>query len=112
MASLRARIGYAAGPLQLFATGSVAWTWLELSYSDSLTQNGVTRATTDYEDSDVLTGRTVGGVAEYKLIENASARVDVQHYRINTSFDGDLITIGYLEVDTTVVRGAVNFHLN
>ncbi len=112
MASLRARIGYAARPLQVLAIGGDAWTWLELSHSDSLTQNGVTRASSDYEDSDVLTGWTVGGGAEYKFMKNASARVDVQHYRFNTSFDGDLITIGYLELDTTVVRGAVNFHLN
>ena len=110
--SLRARIGYAAGPLQVYATGGVAWTWLELSYSDSLTQNGVTRASSDYKGSDVLTGWTVGGGADYKLMKNASARIDVQHYRFNTSFEGYLISIGDLEVDTTVVRGGVTFHLN
>jgi opacity protein-like surface antigen len=99
-------------PCRCSQPGGVAWTWLELSYSDSLTQNGVTRASSDYEDSDVLTGWTVGGGAEYKLIKNASARVDVQHYRFNTSFEGDLITIGDLEVGTTVVRGGVTFHLN
>lgn len=112
LASLRARIGYAAGPLQIFATGGVAWSWVELSFFDSFTLGGRTIVSDDVSAKDVLTGWTVGGGVEYKFTQNVSGRVDVQHYRFDDTFDFAGSQIDGVEVDLTVVRGGLTFHFN
>ncbi len=112
LASLKARIGYAAGPLLVFASGGVAWNRMELSFFDSLTVNGQTFVSDDYKEKDTLVGWTVGGGAEYRFMKFASARIEVQHYRFEDDFESDRINIPDFDVETTLVRGGLTFHLN
>ncbi|MBU2582703.1 MAG: outer membrane beta-barrel protein [Alphaproteobacteria bacterium] len=107
LASLRARIGYAAGPLHIFATGGVAWAWTELSFFDSLTIGGRTFVSDDEKVSDTQVGYTVGAGLEYKFLQNVSGRVDVQHYGFRDAFDIDDV-----DLNLTIVRGGLTFHFN
>ena len=115
LASLRAKLGYAAGPVLLYATGGFAWAWLDIDAS-AVTNWGGMRFTESASGSDVLTGWTIGGGVENKFWKYASARLDVSHYKFEDDFelkfqDGDISELE-ASVDTTVVRGGVTFHLN
>jgi len=112
LASLRGRIGYAAGSLHVFATGGVAWSWVELALFDSLTSGGRTLVSDNVKADDVMVGWTVGGGIEYKFWKNVSARLDVQHYSFDDTFDFNGTPVNDVELDLTVVRGGLTFHLN
>ena len=63
MAALRARVGYAAGPALIYATGGVAYGKVENSFFTSNTANSFT-VTADEDDAD---GYQFGGGVEWRL---------------------------------------------
>ncbi|WP_332655778.1 outer membrane protein [Brevundimonas sp.] len=63
MAALRARVGFAAGPALIYATGGVAYGKVENSFVTNNTANSFT-VTTDEDDAD---GYQFGGGVEWRL---------------------------------------------
>ncbi len=111
VASLKGRLGYAAGPVLLYATGGVAWTWLDIDANATATGGGLS-VSESLSGSDVLTGWTVGGGAEMKFTNSISGRLDVSHYEFNDDFSDSGIDIDDADVNFTVVRAGLTFHLN
>lgn len=66
MAALRARVGYAAGPALIYATGGAAYGKVENSFVTSNTANSFT-VTADEDDAD---GYQFGGGVEWRLAPN------------------------------------------
>ncbi|WP_125461645.1 MULTISPECIES: outer membrane beta-barrel protein [Rhodomicrobium] len=79
LASIRGRLGYAAGPLLIYGTGGVAFLNGELTYPDG---------TKPFDDS--VTGWVAGGGVEYKLDGNWSLGVEGLYY----AFDDEATEIG------------------
>jgi outer membrane immunogenic protein len=71
LASLRARTGYAFDRTLFFVTGGVAWT----KASADFTTLGVT-----FDNSDTLTGWTLGGGVEYAFTDNWIGRAEYRYY--------------------------------
>ncbi len=90
LASIRGRIGYSMQNTLLYATAGVAWTQFSLD-----------------DEEDTLTGYVVGAGAEYKYSEKISLRGELLHY----GFDDDLDGLD-VELDSTVVRAGVTWHVN
>ncbi|MCH9806476.1 MAG: outer membrane beta-barrel protein [Alphaproteobacteria bacterium] len=111
VASLKGRLGYVAGPVLLYAAGGVAFTWLDIDANASVSGGGQTFRQS-LEGSDVLTGYTVGGGAEMKFTNSISGRIDVSHFGFNDDFSGGGIDIDDADLDFTVVRAGLTFHLN
>jgi outer membrane immunogenic protein len=90
-ASIRGRLGYAAGNALLYATGGVAF----LGVSDDV--GG---------DDDTQTGYVVGGGLDYKLRQNISVGVEGLYYNFEDDIGGG--------VDQTLefwsVRARLNYH--
>jgi outer membrane immunogenic protein len=111
VASIKGRLGYSVGPVLLYATGGVAWTWFDIDVQASASAGGIT-VRQSRNGSDVLTGYTVGGGAEMKFTDSISGRIDVSHYQFNDNFSGGSISIDDADLDFTVVRAGLTFHLN
>jgi outer membrane immunogenic protein len=92
LASLRARIGLAAGPTLFYATGGGAI----LGFEDDL--GG---------DDDELTGYVVGLGVEHKLRDNVSVGLEGLYY----SFDEDDNNVVDDELDFWTVRARLTYHL-
>ncbi len=86
LASIRGRIGYAMSNTLIYATAGVAWT--QFSFDG---------------DDDTETGYVVGLGADHKLSDKWSLRGEVLHY----GFEEDDV-----ELDSTVVRAGLTFHIN
>jgi outer membrane immunogenic protein len=96
LATIRGRLGYAAGPTLFYATGGVAF----LGPDDS--NNGF-----DNDDDDNLTGWVVGGGIEHKIRENVSVGVEGLYYAFdddNNDFGGDD------ETNFWTVRARLTYH--
>jgi outer membrane immunogenic protein len=92
LASIRGRVGYAAGPTLFYATGGVAF----------LGFNG------DDSDDDGLTGWVAGGGIEHKLRQNVSIGLEGLYYNFGDDKDfggnGD-------DIDSWTVRARLTYHL-
>jgi outer membrane immunogenic protein len=107
LASVRARIGWAAPSHLIYLTAGVGFTNAELSVAA-----GGVEITADSS----LTGYVVGGGAEWKMMPNFSLRGEVLHYGFGEGdytflIDGDNSTVD-ADLDTTVVRVGASLHLN
>lgn len=71
-ATLRARAGFALGPVLLYGTGGLAWT--EFNWNEVFSSPGAFRIATT--KSDVIRGRVFGGGAELALSSNWILRVE------------------------------------
>jgi outer membrane immunogenic protein len=89
LASVRGRIGYAAGSTLFYATGGVAF----LNVDDF------------FGDSETFTGYVVGGGIEHKLRENVSLGLEALYY----NFEDDS---GVDDADTVAVRARMTYHFN
>lgn len=110
-AAIKGRLGYALGPVLLYATGGIAWTWFDIEASATASGGGYT-ASAVRGGSDVLTGWTAGGGAEMKFTQSISGRLDVSHYKFNDDFNDGGIEIDDVGLEYTVVRAGLTFHLN
>jgi outer membrane immunogenic protein len=91
IASIRGRIGYAAGSALLYATGGAAF----LGFSES--------------EDDALTGYAVGVGLDYKLRQNISFGVESLYY----NFEDDVDIAGAVfdeEIEFWTVRARLNYH--
>jgi outer membrane immunogenic protein len=91
LASIRGRLGYAAGSTLLYATGGAAF--LGLDSGD--------------DDEDAITGFVVGGGLEHKIRENVSIGVEGLYY----SFDGEDFGLDNEDVDSFTIRARLTYHL-
>ena len=92
IATLRGRLGYAAGSTLIYATGGAAFL-------------GVDDASGD--DDETITGWVAGGGLEHKLRENVSIGVEGLYY----SFDGEDFGVEDENADTFTVRARLTYHL-
>lgn len=90
LASLRARIGLAAGPTLFYATGGVAL----LGFEDA------------FGDDDDLTGWVAGLGVEHKLRQNVSVGLEGLYYNFDED-DNDLVD----DFDFWTVRARLTYHL-
>ena len=88
LASIRGRIGYAAGPTLFYATAGVAF----LGFDDN------------FGDSDSFTGYVVGGGIEHKLRENVSLGLEALYY----NFEDDSEASD--NADFYTVRARLTYH--
>ncbi|MDX2258918.1 MAG: outer membrane beta-barrel protein [Hyphomicrobiaceae bacterium] len=109
--ALKAKAGYAAGPWLLYATGGVAWADVEVEATATASIGGVT-ASQSIGGGDVLVGWTAGGGAAYRFSKGLSANIDVSHYSFSDDLEDGAVFIADAEIDVTVVRGGLTFHLN
>jgi outer membrane immunogenic protein len=89
LASLRGRLGYAAGPTLFYATAGVAF----LGFEDELS------------DDDTLTGWVAGLGVEHKVRENVSLGLEGLYY----AFDEDDVASD--DADFWALRARLTFHL-
>lgn len=121
LSSIRARLGYAWGPLMLYGTGGVAWGKVSMS-------GNITRSTNNlfdgpripfldglYDDSDskILTGWVAGGGLDYKLYGNWVLGAEYLHYDLGDETlvsrqdnSGDFVTYDF---NTRVNVGRATF---
>jgi outer membrane immunogenic protein len=100
-ATLRGRLGYAAGPWLIYATGGAAWN----NYEASATLAGAT-----VSDSTTKSAWTVGGGVEWMFLPQWSAKLEYLY--IDT---GDLAVVAAGTTFTArakdnIVRAGVNYH--
>jgi outer membrane immunogenic protein len=79
-AALRARVGYAAGPALIYATGGAAYGKVENSFVTNNTANSFT-VTTDEDDAD---GFQVGGGVEWRLAPGLSVTGEYLYSNLET----------------------------
>lgn len=111
LASLKGRIGYAFGPVMLYASGGLAWTWFDVEANATVSGSGF-RYSDGLSGSDMLSGWTVGGGAEMKFTQSISGRIDVSHYNFQDDFSDGNLHINDVDLDFTVVRVGLSFQLN
>ncbi|MGH1352450.1 MAG: outer membrane protein [Methyloligellaceae bacterium] len=92
LASVRGRVGYAADATLVYVTGGVAWSEAEVKGE---------KPKFDF------TGFVFGAGLDHKLSDTLSLKGDVLHYQFDEDFDGDNI-----ELDSTVLRLGISWHLN
>jgi outer membrane immunogenic protein len=99
--SLRARIGYAYGPILFYATGGAAFADFDLSVDTAGTWSRV---------NETVFGYVAGAGLEAKLADNWSGRIEALHYGFNEkSFN---FTTGGVPVDlgVTTIRAGLTYH--
>jgi len=100
-ATLRGRLGYAAGPWMLYATGGAAW----VDYKMEVSALGTT-----VSDDTAKSAWTVGGGVEWMFVPSWSAKIeylyldtdDTSVTLFGTTFDG--------RAKNNIVRAGLNFH--
>ena len=104
LASLRLRVGYAAGPTLFYATGGYAAT--SFSYRGSV---GPFSASTDM----TMHGVVLGGGIEMKFSDKISARIEGLHYQY---FEKTLLNIPGASVigdgQSNSIRAGISYHFN
>lgn len=95
LASIRARLGYAAGNALLY--GTIGYAWAEAG----TLVNGLVNVSrsTDFD------GLVLGGGVEYKFAQNWSARVEGLNYWLEPDANVD-------DLDVGVIRAGVTWHFN
>lgn len=111
LASIKGRVGYAFGPMLVYAAGGIAWTWFDVDASVTAAGSGFS-STEGLSGGDVLTGWTVGGGAEMKFTQSISGRIDVSHYDFSDDLTDGNLQINDVDVDFTVIRVGLSFQLN
>lgn len=111
-ATVRGRLGYAAGPVLFYATGGAAFTKVETSLSGF---DGMTPKTTSGNFSDSKSGWTIGGGVEAALWGNWTAKaeylyLDFGHvtHAIPDTGNGQPVTFGN-PVRDHIVRAGLNY---
>ena len=100
-ATLRGRIGYAAGPWLLYATGGAAWENYKLS---------VSALGTSVSDNTTKTAWTVGGGVEWMFVPQWSAKLE---YLYMDTDDTSVTLFGTTftgHAKNNIVRVGVNYH--
>jgi outer membrane immunogenic protein len=105
LASIRGRLGYAAGPALFYATGGVGFLNTQLKIPLDL-------------DDETFTGWVVGGGMDYKLRENVSFGLEALYYSFDddktltgVTADGAPIPVnGNLERDFFTVHARLTYH--
>ncbi len=110
LASLRGRLGWAAGAWMPYITGGAAWT--KTSYSASYVQNPGALApaslntTVSFDDSKF--GWTVGGGVEWMLAPHWILRAEYLYYR----FDGGSAVLPFVAPGSSCTPGLCNWTVN
>jgi outer membrane immunogenic protein len=98
--TLRARAGFAADRVLIYATGGVAWADVDFTLDD-----GVAR----YSGGDTLTGYTVGGGVEWALANNWTVKGEYLYIGLDDAkFRGGGTTAKY-DTDFHTVRFGLNY---
>ena len=83
--TVRARLGWATGPLLLYATGGLAYGKVELSSNfDVAFPPTAIPGSLDLRTSPVKTGWVAGGGLEYKLLPNLTLNLEYQYVDLGT----------------------------
>ena len=93
LASVRGRIGYAAGNALIYATGGVAF--LDTNF---------------HTDDETVTGFVVGGGLDYKIRQNVSVGVEALYYNFDDHDFNDGPISGTEDRDFWAIRARLNYH--
>jgi outer membrane immunogenic protein len=102
--TVRGRVGYAAGPMLLFATGGFA-------YGNKTNEISLTNGNL-YKEDGWETGYVAGGGVEYKFSPSWSGKVEYQFINLDQKDATDQAGASLNTVDTqlSTVRAGLNYH--
>lgn len=108
--TIRGRLGYAMGPMMLYATAGFAWADVE---TRALGVTGAGRSF-DVSGSSMATGYVVGAGVEYAFSRNWSAKLEYQYLSLDAGTIGGIDSGGFgvstrSEPDLHTVRTGLNY---